>query len=115
MWIQWWYDHEESKNGKFIRPPVISKTCSTDTSLHGFGFYNTDTKVHGNGRWNLEEKDNDINYLELLAIIYALKSLYCCCHNEHICIQSDNVTAVSYINNFGGIQSIKLDSLAKDV
>ncbi|KAL4225084.1 hypothetical protein ACF0H5_015778 [Mactra antiquata] len=113
--VMWWYDNVESKNGKDIRPPIISRTCCTDASLLGFGFHDTTTATHGNGRWTAVESVHDINYLELLAMFYALKSLYNNLRDEHISIQSDNVCAVSYINNFGGLQSVILDDLAKEI
>ena len=34
-----------------------------------------DGNIQANGRWNQEEKVYHINYLELLAILYALKAL----------------------------------------
>lgn len=55
-----------------------------------------------------------INVLEILAVKFALHSL---CHkmsNNHICIRSDNSSAVSYINNQGG-SVISLLEIAKEI
>ena len=51
--------------------------------------------------------------MELLAIFYALQSLYKDCQNTHIEFQSDNVSAVSYVNDFGGMTSELMDGLAR--
>ena len=51
----------------------------------------------------MEEQGFHINYLELKAIWLGLKSL---CNNlkqKHIRIQSDNTTAIAYINAMAGI------------
>lgn len=55
-----------------------------------------------------------INVLEILAVKFALQSL---CHkmsNKHICIRSDNSSAVSYINNQGDSE-ISLLEIAKEI
>ena len=61
------------------------------------------------------KKQFSINYLELLAIFYALQSLYSSLRKMHIEIQSDNVSAVSYINDMGGMNSRKMDLLAHNI
>jgi ribonuclease HI len=44
----------------------------TDASLLGWGAVMNDSKT--GGIWNYDEKENHINYLELLAVFYALKA-----------------------------------------
>ena len=56
-----------------------------------------------------------MNYLELLAISHALQAFCFNCRNVHIEIQSDNVCAVSYVNDMGGMCSPSLDRLAGSV
>ena len=50
---------------------------SQDVSIEGWETVETfEGNIKANGRWNQEEKVYHINYLELLAIWYALKGLY---------------------------------------
>lgn len=70
---------------------------------------------HTSGRWSTNEVENSINYLELLGIFYALQAFYHDRRNTHIEVQSDNTTAVSYINEFDGMPSVKMDLLVKDI
>lgn len=49
------------------------------------------------------------NYLELKAV---LRSLCCTFTKKHILVQSDNTTAVAYINAIGGIKSMSCDNMA---
>ena len=113
--IQWWIDNVQKKNGKPIRPQKPTVLLQTDASLLGWGAYNKNTDTSIGGRWSRSETKNHINFLELLAIFYALKSF--CSELEAICvsIQSDNTCAVAYINNMGGMASLEMDKLAKKI
>ncbi|XP_045182640.2 uncharacterized protein LOC123541290 [Mercenaria mercenaria] len=114
--ITWWITKINDTNGKRIRPVNVSKRCRTDASFLGFGGIDLETDIHTNGRWNNEEVLNaSINYLELLAIFYCLQALYEDCRDIHIEVQSDNTSAISYINKFGGMESIEMDKLAKQI
>jgi hypothetical protein len=113
--LTWWITNTISKNGKLIRPMPVDKRCRTDASLDGFGGIDIASGVYTNGRWSIEEALNSINYLELLAIWYTVQALYHNEHDIHIEIQSDNTTAISYINDFGGMTSVKMDRLAYDI
>ena len=61
---------------------------------------------------SLSESNNHINFLELLAAFLALQS-FVSQSNIHVRLKLDNTTAVSYINNMGGIRSEPLNILAK--
>ena len=113
--ILWWLNNVKRKNGKWIRPPDIQVRCRTDASLEGFGGIDLDSELYTNGRWSVKEAVNHINYLELLAIWYTLQALFSDRRNIHIEVQSDSVSAVAYVNNFGGMQCIKMDKLAADI
>ena len=113
--IEWWIDNVEQKNGKAIRPKPIDIVCRTDASLEGFGYYVVSTNLCGNGRWTPAESANSINYLELLAVFYTLITVFHCEKGSHISFQSDNTTAVSYINDMGGMASLEMDTLAKKI
>lgn len=111
----WWSKFVVEKNGKRIRPREINTRCRTDASLQGWGALDLNTHKHANGRWALHELGFSINYLELLAIFYGLQSFYSQLKDIHIQIQSDNISAVTYINDMGGISSEGMDLLAKSI
>ena len=61
------------------------------------------------------ESTSHINVLELKAILFGLQSFLNDSSSVHIRIQSDNITAVSYVNNFGGVKSMSCHHIAKDI
>ena len=68
--------------------------------------------------WNWSEKDKNyhINYLELLSIKHAVmiyEDIWKDC--KHIRIKSDNTTAISYVNNKGGIVSDSYNYLSNTI
>jgi ribonuclease HI len=83
---------------------------SISAGLHFPGICAADSQIF-NGRWNQEEKVYHINYLELLAIVCALKALCKDKNSLHVQILTDNTSAVAHINNMGGIKSEDLNSL----
>lgn len=113
--LYWWNKFVVKKNGKRIRPKEINARCRTDASFEGWGALDLNTNRHANGRWAMHELGFSINYLELLAIFYGLQSFYSRLKNIHIQIQSDNVSAVTYINDMGGISSDSMDLLANSI
>ena len=54
------------------------------------------------GLWSACEKSLHINNLELLVKKFGLMSLLHHIHNQHIRIQSDSLTAISYATFMGG-------------
>lgn len=110
--LLWWINNIQLKNGKSIRPDKISVQCNTDSSNLGWACYDIFSGEVASGRWNSAECVKHINFLELLAIFYALQSLYFNYRDVHILFQCDNVTAVTYINDMGGVASEALDKLA---
>lgn len=95
-----WKENRAEQNGKDVRPENISVYLETDASNSGWGA-NLNGKTTG-GRWLESESAQHINILEIRAVKFALQSLCQNLSNIHICIRSDNSTAVSYINNQGG-------------
>ena len=73
----------------------------------------TDDKT--NGLWSLEEQDLHIDCLELLAVLYGLKSLYSELKDCHIRFASHNTTAVHYIENMGGVISESCNDVTIDI
>lgn len=111
--ILWWSCniYTQSRVLDRVNPQII---LQTDASLSGWGAVLIDNKT--GGRWTPDEQKYHINYLELLAILYGLKSfesqLKCF---THVKILTDNTTAVSYVNKMGGIKSICCNTIAKSI
>ena len=69
-----------------------------------------------NGRWAEIESQYHINVLELLAIKLVLQSyLPLRNHKRHVRIMTGNTTAITYINNQGGVKSKNCNSVATDI
>ena len=63
------------------------------------------------GVWSEPEKELHINFLELKAVVLALKSFEHRCRGQIVLIATDNTTVVSYINKEGGMRSVSLHAL----
>lgn len=91
-------------------PNVVIRT---DASNNGWGAI-----VNGittGGRWSATEVLEHINYLELLAAFFGLKSLCSAYRDSHVRIELDNSTAVCYINSMGGTVSTRCNEVAKEI
>ena len=75
--LNWWFKNIHTQKRYFgtENPQIV---LQTDASFSGWGAVLSDVKT--GGRWNSSEMENHINYLELLAIYYALKSF-----QVHVC------------------------------
>ena len=97
-----------------LYPPIpISIYIKSNASSRGWGVFVEGIAAFFRERWSIEDQNHHINYLELLALQYALFSIYRPSF-KHIRLVSDNTTAISYINNQGGKVRI-LNSLAKKI
>lgn len=110
--LLWWIENVSHQSRKIDRSTPNS-TLETDASFLGWGSRYQDIKT--GGRWTVEERSLNINALELLAIFYALQSFQKYIISKHVKILSDNTTAVSYINNMGGIVSQPCNKIAVDI
>ena len=110
--VNWWVNNVETafKLISHSEPDVI---IQTDASTQGWGAVRQKSKT--GGRWNSNEAHNHINFLELLAILFALKTLCVDCQYKHIQIQCDNTTAVCYIQNMGGTKSMHCNTITKQI
>ena len=100
--IQWWIDSiSVAYNPVNHGDPHIIMT--TDASLSGWGAC-LDGMTTG-GRWNSDETTHDINYLEMLAVLFALQSFSEKVLAKHIKLMVDNTIAVATINQMGTCHS----------
>ncbi|XP_038066498.1 uncharacterized protein LOC119736556 [Patiria miniata] len=108
--LRTWTQYLQAWNGRGIVLQTPDLTIQTDASLSGWGACLGNQRV--GGRWTPQEKINHINYLEVLAAFYALRTLLKDRQNVHVRLQMDNSTAISYINHKGGTRSVSLVQLA---
>ncbi len=88
-------------------------TITTDASTLGWGAVLGDRKA--GGPWAQHECGSHINCLEIKAVLLALKALCKDITKQHIRVQSDNTTAISYINSMGGLKSRECDNLVNEI
>ena len=110
--LMWWLNNIDStyKPISHDSPTVI---IATDASTVGWGAVMGNLKA--GGPWDQSEQQSHINCLEMKAVLLGLKSL---CKNhpkQHIQIQCDNTTAITYINSMGGVKSLQCDILAREI
>ena len=85
-------------------------TIYTDSSTLGRGV--TDGNNLSGGRWKVF---NHIYVLQLKTIFIGMQT-YCKEKNyKHVRVMSDNITAVSYVNNKGGIKSEFCNEISKEL
>ena len=100
--INWWINNTDNSChliNSILNPDI---TIHKDTSLTGWQITNEISQSQG--LWHKAELDH-INALELKAIEIGI---YTCCKNKnfwHARVMCDNVTAIAYVNNMGGIKS----------
>ena len=110
--INWWVLNIP-KAFKYISSLPIDITLFTDASNLSWGITNGNNP--SGGLWNEAECAQHINWKELKAIQIGILT-YCKKNTfKHVRIMCDNTTAISYINNMGGIQSSGCDSLSRDI
>ena len=113
--IRWWIENVVLLNGKLIRRPPIDLWIECDASLKGWGVSVQSRGTATGGAWSQLEAIQHINYLELLATFLGLKTFFSDSENIHIGVKSDSSTAVYYLNAMGGMASLLLDDLTKEI
>ena len=110
--LAWWFTNIYIQK-RDISHGVPEKILNTDASLQGWGAVMLSEKI--GGKRTQSESLKHINYLEILAIYYALQAFHDLVKNTHIKILTDNSTAVSYINNMGGVKSDNCNLISKKI
>ena len=101
--LQWWEIQENLVKGAPLHPPSVQKQIFTDASNKGWGAH----MVHltTKGVWSVQQQTLHINYLEMWAVLLALKAFEREVKGQVVLIVSDNTTVVSHINRQGGTRS----------
>ena len=107
--LQWWLDEDNVLSGQPLHPLQHALQLFTDASNEGWGAHLGDHTAKG--VWSDSESQLHINFLELKAVLLALKKFEQQCWGQIILIATDNTTVVSYINKEGGMRSGSLCAL----
>jgi hypothetical protein len=107
--LQWWV-HNLPTAFCLIQLPAIDHAICSDASITGWG--GVMNNISTGGDWQPNEAIHHINYLELLAAYFLLKSFLKYVLGKHIKMIIDNTTAVSVINNMGTCHSDPCNSIS---
>jgi hypothetical protein len=111
--LEWWMNHLKLVNGREIKVSDPDLVIESDACLTGWGATCNDQTIRGH--WTLEERKEQINTLELRAILLTVKAWLREKRNIHVHFRADNVTAVAHINKMGGTRSKTLTEVAKEI
>ncbi len=110
--LTWWSENVHSVSNRIQKgTPEIS--VQTDSSDYAWGAFCNNSST--GGRFSIAEVDFSINTKELLAIKYGIMSFRDQLANKHILVQSDNMTAVSYVRKMGGTKHGLRNRIAQDL
>ena len=115
MDVQWWIENIDQAKRQISRGKP-SYVLTSDASFGGWGGYLKGKRA--GGRWTQEEVQTagqSINYLELLAGFFVLRSFRHRIGGQHVRLRMDNTTAIAYINHMGGVKSHKCNELVKEL
>ena len=110
--FKWWKSKIMIASKNIDHQPFIFEIF-TDASLTEWGAVCADRKVHG--FWTEKERENNINFLELMAAYFGLKCLAKDARDCSILMRIDNTTAICYINRMGGTQFNYLNNITRDI
>ena len=107
--LRWWLKESNVLAGQPLHPIQHALQVFTDASKEGWGAHLNEFTARGT--WSLPESKLHINYLELKAVLLALKEFQDLCVGKMVLIATDNATVVAYINKEGGMRSGPLCAL----
>ena len=95
--------------GQSLHPLSHAVQIFTDASKEGWGAHLGDFTARG--VWSVPESHLHINFLELKAVLLALKRFQHLVQGKVVLVATDNTTVVAYINKEGGMRSGSLCAL----
>ena len=107
--LQWWLNEDNVLRGQPLHPLQHALQLFTDASNEGWGGHLGEYTAKGVR--SDSESQLHINFLELKAVLLALKKFEQQCWGQIILVTTDNTTVVSYINKEGGMRSGSLCAL----
>ena len=112
--LNWWLS-EGLTSGNVISHGNPDYFVQSDSSGFAWGALRLDNNKKTQGIWDIYEAQNDINYLETKAALLGVMAICNDIHDCHLQIQIDNITAVTYINNMGGVHSLGCNNLTQQL
>ena len=113
MDLEWWMNHLKEYNGSPIHLPPPEMITELDASNTGWGAHWNNQKT--GHQWSAWESRLHINAKELLAAFLSLLTFAKDKTGIHVCLRTDNLTAVYYINKMGGTHSRELMEITAQV
>lgn len=110
--LQWWAKALENPS-QAIRHDVFPVVIYTDASTTGWGAVCNECSI--GGLWDEKQKKMHINFLELLAVYFAVLSFASKTRNIQILLRIDNMTAICCVNRMGSTKFAHLNSLSRDI
>lgn len=110
--LKWWLENLKTSHNQ-LSNYSYDYEIFTDSSKTGWGAVCGSTRTHG--FWHHEEREKHINWLELAAALYGIKSFTKNVTNSNILLRVDNTTAIAYINRMGGIKYKNLNQITREL
>ena len=110
--LLWWIDVVPTTACPIDRGKPSDVICTDSSGYAWSGFF---WETCAQGFYTVDEMSNIIAYKELLAIYYSLRSFSRFVSGSWILFRSDNVGAVAYLRDMGGMANQDMDSLAKEI
>ena len=107
--LLWWTKKANVLIGQPLHTLGHAIQVFTDASKEGWGAHLGDFTT--SGTWSVPESHLHINFLELKAVLLALKRFQHLVQGKVILVATDNTTVVAYINKEGGMRSGSLCAL----
>lgn len=110
--LSWWLDNVDRHHRHIFRSGT-DIDLFTDASTLGWGGHLGCLTT--SGTWSLDEKELHINILELKAILFSLQAFAHELEGRHIKVFCDNTTALTYVNEMGGIKSKPCNDVSSQI
>jgi hypothetical protein len=111
--LDWWTRRENVLTGVALLHSVPSLTLYTDSSLQGWGAFLEGKSV--SGVWSLVQQQEQINLLEMTAVLLALQHFKTILVSKAVVLATDNTTVVAYLQNQEGTRCHALFFLCKEI
>ena len=97
--LHWWISNIDNYP-KAIQPPKFVEFIETDACT-SVGWGSWFKGIRTGGVWSAEDRENNINVLELLAAKLSLQSFCKQIYNRNILIKTDSTTVIACVNKMG--------------
>ena len=103
--LRWWLQEDNVLSGQTLHPIRHALQLFTDASKEGWGAHLNDSTARGS--WSLPESKLHINYLELKAVLLALKEFGDLCTGQIVKVKAHDVRAFAASRAFHSGMSLE--------